>query len=121
MFEKLLNPQTHDTLISDMLSLSSGIDGADSESITWNEKTSRSIPDDLQQALAMSLHFDPPQKAQFLSHLIKQGCTYAVSSKHAGNSCILVSKGTGDQPVPACIQYILELPSPEGIITYIAI
>jgi hypothetical protein len=51
-----------------------------------------------------------------------QGCTYTVPSSHAGNSCILVSgNGIGEQPVPACIQYILELPSPEGITTYVAI
>jgi hypothetical protein len=120
MFKRLLNPQTRDTLISDMLHFSSGMDDADSEPIAWNENTSRSIPNDLHQALTASLRFDPPRKAQFLSHLIKEGCTYAVSSKHAGNSCILVSKKMEDQPVPACIQYILELPGPEGVITCVA-
>jgi hypothetical protein len=114
MFEKLLNPQARDTLITDMLA-SSSFDEVDSDEVNvWNEGASRSIPMDLSCALCTYLNCDPPQKAQFLSHLVKHGATFTVSSKHAGNSCVLIGD-TGNTPVPACIDYIIQLPAPEGI------
>jgi hypothetical protein len=117
MFEKLLSPQTRSTLITDMLA-SPGLDNDEVE--VWNEKISRSIPRDLSHALSSSLGFDPPRKAQFLSQLTKHGVVYAVSSHHAGNSCVLISKA-GYASVPAQIEYIVQLPALEEIATYVAV
>jgi hypothetical protein len=124
MFEKLLNPQARNTLITDMLA-SSGFDDVDSDDVdvdVWNENVSRSIPTDLYRALRKYLDCDPPRKAQFLSHLVKQGATFTVSSKHAGNSCVLIDEA-GSAPVPARIDYIAQLPAQEGkgISKYVAV
>jgi hypothetical protein len=121
MFEKLVNPQTRNTLITDMLSLSSLDDSDDNEGVTWQESTSRIIPDDLYRALCTNLHSNLPRKAQFLSHLTMHGITYAVASKHAGNSCVLVSMEAGIKPFPARIEYIVQLATPNGVTTHIAI
>lgn len=121
MFEKFLNPQIRDTLMTDMLSMSSDLNEADNDEVTWNENVSRSLPDSLYCALRASLSFDPPRKAPLLSHIKKHGATYAVRGKHEGNSYILVETGAGNVAVPARIEYIVQLQAPARITTYVAI
>jgi hypothetical protein len=121
MFEKLVNPQARNTLITDMLSLSSLDDADGNEGVAWQESTLRTIPDDLYHALCAALHPNLPRKARFLSHLTIRGVTYAVASEHAGNSCVLVGTEAGVEPVPVRIEHIVQLATPDGMATHVAI
>jgi hypothetical protein len=121
MFEKFLNPQIRDTLTTDMLSSILSLDEGSDEGAVWNENVARTMPSDLYGALRASVGLDPPRKAYFLSHLTKHGLTYTVRAQHAGNSCVLIGSEGGKVAAPARIEYIVQLPSPEGISTFIGI
>jgi hypothetical protein len=104
MFEKLTDPQVRNTLTTDILSLSAP-DIEDDIDCPENIPSTCDIPPDLH--LALSFHFQVTfsRRAEFLSHFVINGLTYAVSSKHIGNSSVLI--GTGPLLSPARIDYII--------------
>lgn len=127
MFEKLVNSQLRDTLLTDMRILSAldgpGIideDGPKDDVEIWNERTARPLPQDLSSMLTQ-LHLPTRKKAQFLTHLTINGLLYAISSKHKGNSCVLLKTDGGRKFVPAQIKYIFQLLISDDIHTMIAI
>ena len=132
MFEKLLKPQVRDTLVTDMLAslpLHDGDDGdyrddgdadADTGAWVWDEHGTSPIPQHIFDALQRTLDFPPPHRARFLSHLTIQGLTYTISSKHSGNSQILINADSADA-VPCHITNILQFPVLNTVQTYIAV
>jgi hypothetical protein len=123
MFQKLVNPQLRDSLQTDMRVLSSLVEGGDDdddgEDDDWNERTARAIPRDLHIALTR-FHSESTRTAQFLTHMTINGLTYTPTSKHQGNSCVLLS--LQDQTrVPARIQTIFQINVLESVQTLIAI
>jgi hypothetical protein len=133
MFEKLLKPQVRDTLVTDMLAslplqdLDDGNDGddgdadADAGAWEWDERGASPIPQDIFDALQCTLDFPPPRRARFLSHLTIQGLTYTISSKHSGNSQILIKANSAVDAVPCRITSILQFPVLNTIQTYVAV
>ena len=124
MFEKLLNPQIRDTLVTDMLSLSTLSDedyDCESDTLAWDERTARLIPLDLYNALSKSIVPTSPRKAQFLSHLTIGGLTYTVASKHIGNSHALIKADSSDHNalIPIRIDYIFQVCVSDTIQTFL--
>jgi hypothetical protein len=111
MFKKLLNPDTRNTLMTDMLSLlpldGEEEDGNDNDTLPWDENTTKPISQDLRSALRESVGFTP-SKARSLSHLTIGGLTYSVTSKHAGNSNILFKPHPDSPAIPSQIDYVLQ-------------
>jgi hypothetical protein len=135
-FSNFLNPQVRDTLVTDMLSMSSlndemsGPDDSDDDDEAQCHyplpqsptKKALPIPSDLFEALSQTLDFPPPRHAHFLSNLTVNGVTYSTSSKHLGNSCILVKAAVdADSAAAARIEHILQFKMPNSVKTYIAI
>ena len=124
MFQKLVDPQLRDTLQTDMRVLSSlvedGDDYDDDSAANWNEKTARSIPKDICMALTR-FHCKSPRTAQFLPNITINGLIYSPTSKHQGNSCILLKSRQDRNLVPARIQNIFQIPFSESLQTLIAI
>jgi hypothetical protein len=124
MFKKLLNPDTRNTLMTDMLSLlpldGEEEDGNDNDTLPWDENTTKPISQDLCSALRESVGFTP-SKARSLSHLTIGGLTYSVTSKHAGNSNILFKPHPDSPAIPSQIDYVLQFHVNETLRTFIAI
>ena len=125
MFQKLVNPRLRDSLQTDMRVLSSLIEGGDDDDdgddgyCVMNERTVRDIPRDLHNALTR-FHSESTRTAQFLTHMTINGLIYTVTSKHQGNSCVLL-KSKGQTQVPARIQTIFQINVLESVQTLIAI
>lgn len=126
-FEKLVNPQTRNTLITDMhttLTMPLDDDDDDDESnVIWNDRTAKVLPEDLNAQLSLLLpncHFE--HKAQFLQNIQINGLTYSTAPKHAGNSCILF-KAREDPNVitPGRIIQIFQILVSDSVQTYIAV
>jgi hypothetical protein len=124
-FEKLVNPQIRNTLITDMhTTLPMPLDDDDDESnVVWNDRTTKVLPEDLNARLSLLLpncHFD--RKAQFLQNIRINGLTYSTAAKHAGNSCILF-KAREDPNVitPGRIIQIIQILVSDSVQTYIAV
>jgi hypothetical protein len=127
IFRKLINPELRDSLQTDMRVLSSltegGHDDDDDDSImSWDDRTAKPIPKDLQIALTR-FRSRSIQKAQFLHNITINGLVYTPTLKHEGNSCVLLKpKSQGDcNLVPARIQTIFRIPLLESVQTLIAI
>ena len=121
MFEKLLNPQIHDTLVTDMQSFSTLSDkdyGCESNTTAWDEQL---VPPDLYSALSKSIVPTSPQKVQFLSHLTIGGLMYTVASKHIGNSHALIKADSSDHDalIPIRIDYIFQVCASDTIQTFL--
>jgi len=123
MFQKLLNPQVRDTLITDMLSLSTALQDTENAVAvdSSNECNSHPIPQSIYEALVTSLRITPPRYADFLSHLTIGGITYTVSSKHLGNSHVLLALNESEDLVPARIDHILQLRIGDAVKTLIVV
>lgn len=123
MFQKLVNPQLRDSLQTDMRVLSSLVEGGDDdddgEDDDWNERTARAIPRDLHIALTR-FHSESTRTAQFLTRMTINGLIYTPTSKHQGNSCVLLNLQDRTQ-VPARIQTIFQINFLESVQTLIAI
>jgi hypothetical protein len=124
MFQKLVNPQLRDSLQTDMQVLSSLAEGGDDDedddgALNWNERSAKPIPRELHAALTR-LHFKSTGTAQFLHGITINGLMYSPTSKHEGNSCILL-KSQNQNQVPARIQTIFQIHFMESVQTLIAI
>ena len=125
MFQKLVNPQLRDSLSMDMQLLSSLTEGGDDDgdddgAMYWNERTAKPIPLDLRTAMTHS-GYKSTRTAQFLHRITINGLVYTPTSKHKGNSCILLNSPEDRNQVPAQIQSIFQIPSLESVQTLIAI
>ena len=124
MFQKLVNPQLRDSLQTDMQVLSSLFESSDDDgALNWNERTAKPIPRDLFTVLTLfsaltRLPFKSSRIAQFLYHITINGLVYTPTSRHEGNSCILLKSQV---QVPAQIQTIFQIPFLESVQTLIAI
>lgn len=121
MFRKLVNPQVRNTLVTDMLSFSYPADDTEEETHPYEDDTQASVPPILNSSLTMFLGFTPPRHANFLSHFMADGITYSVSSKHLGNSCVLIVTGSENEPVPARIDYIFQVYVQDSLQTLVAV
>ena len=129
MFQKLVNPQLRDSLQTDMQMLSSLVEGGDDDNdgdgdgddgaMNWNEWTTEPIPRDLRTALSR-FHSGSIYTAHFLTQLTINGLVYTPTSKHLGNSCILL-KSQAQTQVPARIQRIFQIHLLDSVQTLIAI
>jgi hypothetical protein len=131
MFQKLVNPQLRGSLQTDMQVLSSLAEGDDVDgdhddddddddgAVNWNERTAKPIPGELHTTLTRFC-FKPTRTAQFLHCITINGLVYTPTSKHEGNSCILL-KSQDQNQVPARIQSIFQMPFLESVQTLIAI
>ena len=103
MFQKLVNPQLCDSLLMDMQLLSSltkgGDDGDDDGAMYWNEWTAKPIPLDFCTAMTHS-GYKSTQTAQFLHRITSNGLVYTPTSKHKGNSGILLNSPEDQNQVP---------------------
>lgn len=127
MFQKLVNPQLRDSLQTDMQVLSSlaegGDDGDDDDdgAGNWNERTAKPIPRDLHTALTrFRVCSKSTRTAQFCHRVTINGLVYTTTSKHEGNSCVLLKSQDHNQ-VPARIQSIFQILFLESVQTLIAI
>jgi len=124
IFSKLVNPQVRNTLVTDMLSLTLAQDDNDSEENTQTlydgDLKAAKLPTDLRRCIEQKFAHSP-SRAPLLSHLTIDGLTYSVSSKHIGNSCIMLDANASQILVPARLDYIVELETDEGILTVIAV
>jgi hypothetical protein len=125
MFQKLVNPQLRDSLSMDMQLLSSLTEGGDDDgdndgAMYWNERSARPIPRDLRTAMT-HLSFKSTHTAHFLHRITINGLVYTPTSKHEGNSCILLNSPEDQNHVPAQIQSIFQIPFLESVQTLIAI
>ena len=125
IFSKLVNPQVRNTLVTNMLSLSFTEENDDSEANNQtlydeNSKIAKLLPTDLHQCIEQSFA-QSPSRAPLLSHLTINGLTYSVSSKHHGNSCIMLDAGPNRNLFPARLDYIVELRIDDDILTLIAV
>jgi len=124
IFQKLVDPQLRDTLHTDIQLLSSLTEDIDNDDgiMNWDDGTARPIPRDLQIALTR-FHPRSIQMAQFLPNVRINGLVYTPTSKHEGNSCVLLKPKSPRDPnlVPAQIQMIFRIPLLESVQTLIAI
>jgi hypothetical protein len=111
MFDKLVKPQARNTLITDMMSFSESTneveDKEDAE--PQNVHETKPIEPDLHAAFQASVGFPAPPQAQFQSNIIIGAVTYAVSTKHLGNSCVLFKADSASEAVPSCIEKIFRV------------
>ena len=125
VFLKLVNPQVHDTLTTDINALTSlfdDIEELDDDTVVWNEQMTWVIFPEVHQALSVFLEqgIVVPQTAQFLTHLKCDGLTYGTSYKHAGNSRIMLRSPESVLPIAAQIEYIFQLRFLTSVKTFIA-
>lgn len=124
MFQKFVNPQLRHSLQTDMQVLSSlaeGDDeGDDDDAMNWDERITKPIPRDLHAALSRFCS-KSTRTAQFFRRIIINGLAYTPTSKHEGNSCILLKSQENQNQVPARIQTIFQIPFLESVQTFIAI
>ena len=125
IFSKLVNPQVRNTLVTDMLSLSLTEENSDPEEdiqtlYEENLKIAKPLPSNLRQCIEKSFT-QSPSRAPLLSHLTINGLTFSVSSKHHGNSCIMLDTGPNRNLLPARLDYIVQLQTHDEISTLIAV
>jgi hypothetical protein len=95
-------------------------DDGDGCVMNWNERTARPIPRDLHASAALiRFHSESTRTAHFLTHMTINGLIYTPTSKHQGNSCILL-KSQDQTQAPARIQTIFQIHSLESGQTLIA-
>ncbi len=108
MFQKLVNPQVRDTLVTDILALftddaASDNDGLDEQPV----KSFNSLPVPLQECLIAT--YNHRLCACLLSHLTIRGITYLSSAYHLGNALILLKSTAPNKYLPARIDYITQI------------
>ena len=118
-FNRLLNPQVQDSLVTDIHALSATDDAGFDSFEDLDEQTSRPIPAEVHDAIN-SKNLNLPSRTVLQTHITIRGLKFAVASKHPGNSSIMVSS-EGGGPQPAQLIYILEFNTPETSSTYLAV
>jgi hypothetical protein len=116
-FDELLNPQAPNSL--DIHAMSATEEAESDVFECTSEQIARPIPAEIRNAL-YSASLNLPLRAILQSHITINGLKFAVSSKHPGNSCILISSETGI-PQPAQLVYILEFLTSKTPSTFLAV
>lgn len=118
MFDKLVAPQVRNTLVTDMLAFASADKGASGALSTGRTLGSlRPVPEDIRKALQEALSkvgIVVPPEVYLPSHLTVGGITYAIRSKHEGNSNILVLTRHGSK-LPVSIINFVTFPSTNNV------
>ena len=118
-FDKLLDPQVRGSLVTDIHTLSpveeTGLDSLED----LDEQTARPIPAEIRNAIN-SVNLTVPSRATLETYITIHGLKFAIASKHPGNSCAMVSSGSGS-PQPAQIVYILKFDTLGMPLTYLAV
>lgn len=112
MFSALVNPQVRNTLITDILSFSFGVlstKSPDEDISIPKSGNAQRIPEELHHVLSNHLQATVPHTLNHLSHVTKDGITYLCSSKHLGNSCILIKSEQYHDGIPAQLDRIVQV------------
>ncbi|PPQ81177.1 hypothetical protein CVT26_010531 [Gymnopilus dilepis] len=117
IFERLIAPQVRNSLSTDIQVLSSQFE----EPMTQKDSTQESVLAPELRLAFIRAGMSTISQAKFLSHLTINGLTYATSSKHAGNSCALISFPGSQQLVPCQIAYILQLEVGPNVKIYLGV
>ena len=127
MFRKLIDPPLRDTLTVDIQMLSALVQEFPEEGETQEAKFNASfklepLPRDLKKAFTLA-GIDVPAHVQFLANLSFKGITYSTSTKHLGNSCIMISpiNDLDGEPVPAQITYLIQFCNADTLMTYLGV
>lgn len=125
MFDKLVNPQVRNTLLTDMLALSGSCSSEKGpiaeDDIGKDDRTTGPIPESVYQSLKAFLKTSPPRRAYFLTHLTVNGITYSVSTRHLGNSSVMIHSDSKVTSVPARIDHILQFYFEDHLQTFIVV
>jgi len=113
MFQRLVDPQVRDTLVTDILTLFT--DDADSENdgllnecqLQQPVQSADALPVVLQDCLVAT--YGRCLHARLLSHLMISGITYSTSAIHLGNALILLKSPAPNKYLPARIDYIAQI------------
>ncbi|PPQ87388.1 hypothetical protein CVT25_008292 [Psilocybe cyanescens] len=108
-FAKLVNPQIHNTLLTDISRFSVDL----KDNTPFDPKDMTSIPEDTYKALRT--HFQstvPPRAAKFHTFYTMNGLTFSVFTQHQGNGSILVHHPLCPS-VPAQIESVIQTSSTE--------
>ena len=121
IFSKLVEPQIRDTLTTDIRTLSVLLNGEENDEIVDGlvERVSQTLPADLRSAFTLA-GMDATSRGHLLPNFLINGLFYSISSKHAGNSCVMFSSAVG-QLVPARIIYIVQIMDSGTLSTYLAV
>ena len=111
IFQKLVNPQVHNSLQTDIQTLESIISADDDSKVPIAEGSSYAPADDLRGAF-QDANIPIPPTTQFLPHVSICGLIYTPFLKHKGNACIMTKES-----VPAQIQHVVKTSSA----TYLAV
>ena len=122
IFSKLVEPQIRDTLTTDIRTLSVLLNGEENDEIADGlvERVSQTLPADLRSVFTLA-GMDTTSRGHLLPNFLINGLFYSISSKHAGNSCVLFSPAVGQQLVPARIIYIVQIMDSSTLSTYLAV
>jgi len=108
LLTRIVNPQARSTLVTDILSLSSNNSSGGRELQGFFQRMSnKSLPDALKKCILDT--FGEPLKASLSADVTINGLTFSTSSKHLGNSSILLQSGVGGHFIPARIEYIASI------------
>lgn len=114
IFQKFIQPQTRDTLATDMLSFAirnlDDVDNIDEKPTTPNTR----IPPALMSCILETFDGDRPNSISVISTLTIKGITYSVASRHLGNSSVLIDSGRQGVMLPAQIEYFVQLSLPDN-------
>lgn len=108
LLTRIINPQARSTLVTDILSLSgdNSIGGRELQGSSQRMFDKR-LPDALEKCILNT--FGEPLKASLSANATINGLTFSTSSKHLGNSSILLQSGNDGHFIPARIDYIANI------------
>jgi len=107
-FKQLVKPEARSVMVMDILSFTPD-DEENGEDFTHRPSTSP-LPDPVRSCIQAT--FERNHHATLLTHLTLGGVAYSTSSKHLGNSYILIKSGTPGKLLPARIDYIVQVEIP---------
>lgn len=84
--------------------------------VEWNPQAAAKVPSSLRTILLQHNNGLRAEKAQFLTHLTIGGLRYTISSKHFGNSCVLLNHNSTPVGTPGVIGSILRIQGATGTV-----
>lgn len=119
MFSKLVEPRSTGTLMVEINDLSSRVHDRDitedvspeislddSDTIKYNPKLAKVMPDGLRQAFRVVSPHSHPTHAHFVSNTTISGFVHSTRQKHQGNCQVMFSPTDGSTPIPGFIDSI---------------
>lgn len=107
-FKKLITPQARSSMVMDILSFTPDDEDAGEDFI--QQALSSPLPIPVRSCIQATFECD--YNAVLLPHVTLAGVMYSVSSKHLGNSYILLNSGIRGKLLPAQIDYIVQIDIP---------